>query len=32
MHYGSPPGEAEVTEIADRVLLPAPGATPAAAR
>lgn len=31
LHYGSPPSEAEVTEIVDRVLLPALGMPPAAA-
>jgi hypothetical protein len=32
MHYGSPPSETEITEIVDRVLLPALGAPAAAAR
>jgi AcrR family transcriptional regulator len=32
MHYGSPPSEAEVTEIVDHILLPALGAPGTAAR
>lgn len=31
MHYGSPPSQAEITEIVDRVLLPAALSTPATA-
>ena len=31
MHYGTPPSEAEITEIVDRVLLPALGAPTTAA-
>ncbi len=32
MHYGSPPSEADITEITDRVLLPALSAPAATAR
>jgi hypothetical protein len=32
MHYGSPPSQAEITELVDRVLLPALGAPASPAR